>query len=156
SLGDGDGLTLIRQLKKDEPARPILVLTVKRDGETAVRAIRAGATGYVAKDNAGHSILEAVRRAAAGKHYVDEWLAEHLAARLAQDAASSPYDCLSDRELQVLILIATGKRQSVIADQLALSPKTVATYRRRVLEKLAVRSNAELAVYAVRHGVIDA
>lgn len=154
-LPDADGLELLTQLKLDQPHRPVLVLTMRLNGELAVRALRAGAAGYLGKDTPPATIVEAVRRAAAGRTHVTEWLAEQLATRVRTDAGEPAHARLSDREFEILLLLAGGARPKDIATRLSLSIKTVSSYRARVLEKLALSSNAELAIYAIRHGLID-
>jgi DNA-binding NarL/FixJ family response regulator len=155
-LGETDsGLEVLKQLKHEAPRRPVLILTMHLEGELAVRALRAGAAGYVGKDSPPTSILEAVRKSSTGRPYVTDWLAEQLALRVGQDSSQPPHARLSDREFQIMIMLASGRRPSEIAAELSLSIKTVSTYRSRVLEKLELRNNAELAVYAVRHQLLD-
>jgi DNA-binding NarL/FixJ family response regulator len=154
-LPDADGLELLTQLKLDQPNRPVLILTMRLNGELAVRALRAGAAGYLGKDTPPAAIVEAVRRAVSGRPHVSEWLAEQLALRVRADAEQPAHTHLSDREFEVLMLLAGGARPKDIAARLSLSIKTVSSYRARVLEKLSLSSNAELAIYALRHGLID-
>jgi DNA-binding NarL/FixJ family response regulator len=154
-LPDMDGLEILKQLKLDRPSRPVLILTMRLDGELAVRALRSGAAGYVGKDSPPQIIRDAVRRAATGRPYVSDWLAEQLALRLNSETERPPHTKLSDREFEVLLALASGRRPKEIAAQLSLSIKTVSTYRARVLEKLDLSNNAELAVYAVRHDLLD-
>lgn len=154
-LPDADGLELLVQLKLDQPTRPVLILTMRLNGELAVRALRAGAAGYLGKDTPPAAIVEAVKRAATGRPHVSEWLAEQLALRVRSDGEQPAHTHLSDREFEILTLLAAGSRPKDIATRLSLSIKTVSSYRARVLEKLALSSNAELAIYAVRHGLID-
>jgi two-component system invasion response regulator UvrY len=154
-LPDADGLEVLAQLKLDAPTRPVLILTMRLNGELAVRALRAGAAGYLGKDSAPSEILDAVRRAASGRPHVSEWLAEQLALRLSATAQQPAHTRLSDREFEILMLLSSGSRPKEIAARLSLSIKTVSSYRARVLEKLGLSSNAELAIYAVRNGLID-
>lgn len=154
-LPDAEGLEVLKQLKLDMPSRPVLILTMRLDGDLAVRAFRAGAAGYLGKDSEPQVLVDAVRRTAGGRRYVNEWLAEHLAIRIGDDAEQPPHTRLSDREFEVLVMIASGRRPKDIAGQLSLSIKTVSTYRSRLLEKLRLSSNAELAVYAAQHHLLD-
>lgn len=154
-LPDADGLQLLKQMKLDQPARPVIVVTMALDGELAVRALRAGASSYLGKDSASSTIIEAIRRAMCGRPYVTDWLAEQLAVRVQHDAEQPSHTRLSDREFEILVSIAAGRRLTEIADQLSLSIKTISTYRSRILEKLNLSSNAELAVYAVRHHLLE-
>ncbi|HEX5213899.1 MAG TPA: response regulator transcription factor [Vicinamibacterales bacterium] len=155
-LPDADGLELLKQLKLDQPSRPVLILTMRLDGDLAVRALKAGAAGYVGKDSPPAVIIDAVRKAAAGRPAISDWLAEQLAMRVGKDGDQPLHTRLSDREFEVLLLLASGQRPTEIATRLALSVKTVSTYRTRVLAKLDLANNAELAVYAARHKLLDA
>ena len=154
-LPDADGLEVLKQLKLDQPSRPVLILTMRLDGELAVRALKAGAAGYVGKDSPPTVIIDSVRKAMAGRPAIGDWLAEQLAMRVGHDTDRPPHARLSDREFEVLVLLASGRRPKEIAAKLSLSIKTVSTYRTRVLEKLDLSNNAELAVYAVRHKLLD-
>lgn len=154
-LPDADGLELLKQLKLDQPSRPVLILTMRLDGDLAVRALKAGAAGYVGKDSAPTVIIDAVRKAATGRPAISDWLAEQLAMRVGHDDRPL-HTRLSDREFEVLLLLASGQRPTEIAAKLELSVKTVSTYRTRILAKLDLTNNAELAVYASRHKLLDA
>jgi DNA-binding NarL/FixJ family response regulator len=155
-LPDADGLELLKQLKLDQPSRPVLILTMRLDGDLAVRALKAGAAGYVGKDSPPTVIIDAVRKAATGRPAISDWLAEQLAMRVGHDADRPLHTRLSDREFEVLLLLASGQRPTEIAAKLGLSVKTVSTYRTRILAKLDLTNNAELAVYAARHKLLDA
>ena len=154
-LPDADGLELLKQLKLDQPSRPVLILTMRLDGDLAVRALKAGAAGYVGKDSPPAMIIDAVRKAATGRPAISDWLAEQLAMRVGEKTDRPLHTHLSDREYEVLLLLAAGQRPSEIAAKLSLSVKTVSTYRARVLTKLDLSNNAELAVYAARHKLLD-
>ena len=154
-LPDADGLELLKQLKLDQPSRPVLILTMRLDGDLAVRALKAGAAGYVGKDSPPAVIIDAVRKAASGRKAISDWLAEQLAMRLGEGGDRPLHTQLSDREFEVLLLLAAGQRPTEIAAKLALSVKTVSTYRKRILSKLALSNNAELAVYAAHHRLLD-
>ena len=152
-LPDAHGLQVLQQLKEATPDRPVLVLSPRRDADLAVRAMRAGAAGYLGKDSPTTEIVEAIRTTGESGTYVNEWLATQLSGQPAGSAP--PHARLSGREQEVFMLLASGKRSKDIAAQLSLSVKTVSTYRSRVLDKLKVSTNAELGVYAVRHGLLD-
>ncbi|MEO7192346.1 MAG: response regulator transcription factor [Vicinamibacterales bacterium] len=152
-LPDAHGLQVLQQLKEQAPARPVLILSPWRDPDLAVRAMRAGAAGYLGKESPTDEILEAIRKAAAGQTHVNEWLAGQLST--VGGASAPPHTRLSGREQEVFFLLASGTRSKDIATRLSLSVKTVSTYRSRVLDKLKVSTNAELGVYAVRHGLLD-
>jgi DNA-binding NarL/FixJ family response regulator len=150
-LPDADGIDVLQRLLHDTPGRPVLALAARGDRDLAERAMKAGATGYLSKSCDVDELLEAVRTTAARQPYVSE------RALSAGDNGrqGSPHQRLSNRELEVFTLLASGKRSKDIASQLALSVKTVSTYRSRVLEKLKLSTNAEIGVYAVRHGLLD-
>jgi two-component system invasion response regulator UvrY len=149
------GLELLEDLRRRKPNLPILVLSMYPAEQYAVRAIRAGASGYINKARPPSELIAAIRTVAARKHYVDSETAESLASHVDATSAQLPHEKLSNREFEVVCLIAQGKSVSDIADQLALSVKTVSTYRSRILEKLALRHNAEITRYALRHGLVD-
>lgn len=150
-----NGLDIAKALKDELPRLAILILSSYPEDQYAVRALRAGASGYLNKAMAPEAIVEAVRTVAAGRKYISPATALALADSVTGGKSDTPHDTLSDREFQVLRLIATGKRLADIAAQLALSPKTVSVYRSRILEKMGVQSNAELTQYALRNGLLD-
>lgn len=154
SMPDG-GVDLIKELKKKRPRLPILVLSVHPERQYALRALRAGAAGYLNKESAPDELIAAIRRVASGRRYVSPQLAEELASHLSAGADLPPHERLSDREYQVFCLIASGKRGVEIATELGLSAKTVSTYRGRILEKMGMKSNAELTHYAIKHGLVE-
>jgi two-component system, NarL family, invasion response regulator UvrY len=155
SMPGRNGLEVLRQLKCTHPALPVLVFSVHPENQYAIRAFRAGAAGYLAKDSIPEELLTAIRRVVGGRRYVSAALAEHLVLEVTRDPDTSLHAKLSDRELQVLCMVGTGKTVTDIAAELSLSVKTVSTYRRRILEKMHLRSNAELIHYAVRHQLVD-
>jgi DNA-binding NarL/FixJ family response regulator len=124
------------------------------EDQFAMRALRAGASGYVTKESAPEALITAVNKIVKGGRYVSGALAERMAISLGPESDRPPHEALSDREFQVLRLIASGKTVSQIADELSLSVKTISTYRTRILEKMAMTTNAELTVYAVRAGLV--
>jgi DNA-binding NarL/FixJ family response regulator len=149
TLPGRSGLDVLREAKSIRPDLPIVVLTMHSEGELAVRALREGADAYLTKDTAEEELAQAVRRALAGGKYVGASLGERLARRLASGAEGPPHEALSSREYEILIKIADGKTVSQIADELALSVKTVSTYRSRVLSKMGMSTNAELIRYVI-------
>jgi two-component system invasion response regulator UvrY len=155
SLPDIDGLDLLKQLKREHPQRPILILTMHSEDQFALRALKAGASGYLTKESAPAELVGAVRKVVAGGRYISQRLAESLAAHLGPDTGKAAHERLSDREYQVLRLIAAGRSTRDISAQLSLSAKTVSTYRARLLDKMGMKSSAELMAYAVRHHLAD-
>ena len=155
SLPDIDGLDLLKQLKREYPQRPILILTMHSEDQFALRALKAGASGYLTKESAPGELVGAVRKVVAGGRYISQRLAESLAAHLGPDEEKPAHERLSDREYQVLRLIAAGRSTRDISTQLSLSSKTVSTYRARLLDKMGMKTSAELTAYAVRHRLAD-
>jgi DNA-binding NarL/FixJ family response regulator len=147
-------LEALRTLRARHPAVRTLVLSVHPEEQYAVRALKAGAAGYLTKDQAPLELLAAIRRVYRGGRYVSEALGEKLALGLGPDTATAPHEQLSDREFEVLRLLGAGSSVSDIARRLSLSPKTVSTYRTRILAKLRVKSTAELIRYAVEHDLV--
>ncbi len=150
-----DGLDVLKTLRRDRPQTPVLVLTMHSEDQFAVRSLKAGASGYLTKDSAPAELVGAIRRIVGGGRYISTWLAEKLAAHLGPESEKPAHERLSDREYQVLRLIAAGRSTREIAEELGLSIKTVGTYRSRVLEKMRMHTAAELAAYAVRHHLAD-
>lgn len=148
------GLEALRELRREHPRVPVLVLSVHPEDQFAVRSIRAGASGYLTKDSAPEKLVEAIRTVVAGRRYLTPTVAESLASAVETGGSRSPHGLLSDREFHVLRMLASGKTNAEVADELALSAKTVSTYRTRTLRKMGMRTNAELAQYAVRHGLV--
>jgi len=148
------GLDALKRIKEMRPSLPVLMLSVHPEELYAVRSLKAGASGYLTKSSVPEELLDAVREAHRGGKYITKSLASLLAETLADGSGRPPHETLSDREYQVLRLIATGHTVSAIADQLALSVKTVSTYRARILAKMKMRTNAELTYYAVENGLV--
>jgi len=155
SLPDGSGLDVLKKVRELRPRLPVLILSVHAADQFARRAIAAGASGYLTKDAADAELVTAVSRLARGGKYFGPEVLERVALGLHPDREDRPHERLSDREYQVLRMIGGGKTVSEIATELALSVKTVSTYRARVLEKMKMRTNAELTHYAVRHGLSE-
>ena len=147
-------LETLRALRERHPTIGVLVLSVHPEDQWAVRALKAGASGYLTKDHSPDQLLEAIRRVYRGGKYVSPALAEHLASQLDVDGQRAPHELLSDREFEVMRRLGSGLTVSQIASELAISAKTVSTYRTRIFEKMAVDSNADLVRYAARYGLI--
>ena len=155
SMPGVDGLDLIKQLRRARPRLPVLVLSMHAEEQFAVRAIKAGAAGYLTKESAPDELVRAIRKVAAGGRHISPWLAETLAAELGREGPRRPHERLSDREYQVFRMIAAGHSTRDIAERLSLSVKTIGTYRARLLEKMAMKGPAEIAAYVVRHRLAD-
>jgi DNA-binding NarL/FixJ family response regulator len=149
------GLEVLREIKRSRPKLPVLVLSMHPENQFAVRVLKRGAAGYMTKESAPDELVGAIKKVLAGGRYVSASLAEKLASYVSSDAQKPPQESLSDREFQVLRLIASGKAVSEIARELSLSVKTISTYRTRVLEKMGLRNNAELMHYAMRHELVE-
>ena len=149
SLPDRNGLDLVREIKSLKPALPILMLSAHPEDQYAVRALKAGVSGYLNKESAPDQLVEAIERIVAGGRYISPDLAEMLAAAVGGDIDGQPHEILSDREFTVLLRIGSGRSVSEIADELGLSVKTVSTYRTRILEKMNLENNAELIRYVI-------
>ena len=155
TLPGQSGIELLKHLRNERPELAILVLSMHPERSFAVRLMRAGANGYVPKMIVPEELLKAVRAVGAGRRYITPIVAELLASDCASDEEGPLHNRLSERELQVFTRIARGISPAVMANELGLSVKTVSTYRARILEKMAMRSNAEIAAYAVRNQLVD-
>jgi DNA-binding NarL/FixJ family response regulator len=149
------GLEVLEQIRRQKPHLPVLVLSIYPEDQYAVRAIVAGASGYMNKGTPPDELVAAIRTVVARRRYISPQVAESLAAHVDMVSAKPPHEALSNREYQVLCLIASGQSVSDIGRQLSLSVKTVSTYRSRVLEKLGLRHNAEVTRYAIKHGLVE-
>jgi DNA-binding NarL/FixJ family response regulator len=149
------GLDALQHILSDKPTLPVLMLSVLPERNFAVRMLRAGAAGFVSKESAADEIVEAVRRVASGRKYVSPTAADSLAMELARGSQAEPHTFLSNREFQVLRMIASGRGTRVMAEELKLSVNTIATYRRRILKKLELASDVELTRYALEHKLLD-
>jgi DNA-binding NarL/FixJ family response regulator len=154
SMPGRSGLDVLPALKDARPQMPVLVLSTHAEEQFAVRVLRAGASGYITKDCLDEELAGAVKKVLAGGRYLSGDLAGRLAGHLA-GAEQAPHERLSDREFQVMRLLARGTALKVIGAQLGLSISTVSTYRLRLLDKMGLRTNAELVLYAVQHGLMD-
>jgi len=155
SMPGKSGLDILDELKRLRPKLPILLLSMHPEEQFARRALKAGAAGYLTKDSVPEELKEAVRRVVVGGRYVSATLAEKLAVDLREGADRPIHELLSDREFQVLRMIASGKTVKQIAEEIALSVKTVSTYRGRILEKTGMKTNAELIRYALQSQLVD-
>ena len=147
------GLDALKEIQAERPKLPVIIFSMHSEEQFAVRAFKAGASGYLEKESAPGQLVEAIRKVVSGGRYVSPKLAEQLAAGLRSDLSRAPHELLSDREFEVLRLIAAGKTTTAIAEQLSLSVKTVSTYRTRILEKLQLTASSELIRYAFDHGL---
>jgi two-component system, NarL family, invasion response regulator UvrY len=154
SMPGGPFLENLRALRERHPTIRVLVLSVHPEDQWAVRALRAGASGYLTKDHSPDQLIEAIRRVYRGGKYVSPTLAEQLATQLDGGGQRAPHELLSDREFEVMRRLGSGLTVTQIASELAISAKTVSTYRTRILEKMAVATNADLVRYAARYGLI--
>ena len=154
NLPGRSGLDALHALKDEGAPVKVLIVSMYPEDQYALRSLRAGAYGYVNKGGDPQLLVQAVRIVAQGRKYVTPEIAQMLVESLTAPVLEHPHDKLSDRELQTLVMIASGKRLSDIAEELTLSPKTVSVYRARVLEKLQLANNSELTVYAIRNGLV--
>ncbi len=148
-------LEVLKQVKNEKPRLPVLVLSMYPEDQYAVRFIRAGASGYLTKESAPEELITAIRKITAGRKYITSSVAEKLADEVEPDAEKPAHHMLSDREFEVFRLIASGKTVKQIADDLFLSVKTISTYRSRILEKMKMKTNAELMHYALKQHMLD-
>ena len=155
SLGDESGLEVLKELKQLRPTLPVLILSMHSEEQYARRAFKAGAAGYVSKHSPRAELVEALNKVATGGKYVSSSLAEKLVVDLERGSDRLPHERLSDREFEVMRLIALGKSVSDIAELLSLSDKTVSTYRARIFEKIRIHSNAELVRYAIENKLFE-
>jgi len=155
SMPGRSGVDILRELKNERPRLPVLILSIHPEEQYAVRALRAGASGYLTKESAPDELVAAIRKVSMGGKYVSSSLAEKLASDLKNNSAQLAHKSLSDREYQVMCMIASGKTVTEIAEELLLSVKTISTYRSRILEKMKMKSNAELTHYAIKNRLVD-
>jgi two-component system, NarL family, invasion response regulator UvrY len=155
SLPGRGGLEILKEVKQARPKLPVLILSMHPEDQYAVRALKAGAAGYLNKDSAPQELVTATRKIVGGGRYVSARVAEHLAYGVTGDSDRPTHENLSDREFQVLCMIASGKSVTDIAEELALSVKTISTYRTRILEKTGMRNSAELTHYAIREKLVS-
>src|SRR5579863_6580467 len=154
SMPDKSGLEVLQQIRRDYPRLPVLILSAHPEDQYAIRALKAGANGYLCKDSASEELVTAIRRILLGKKYITSSLAEKLAFHLDQEADRPPHESLSDREFEVMKFLASGKVVSEIANQLCLSVTTISTYRARILAKMNLRTNYDLTRYAMENNLL--
>ena len=155
TMPDRSGLETLELMKKEHPAIKVLMLSMHRETQYAVRALKSGAAGYLNKQSAPAQLVEAIRQVASGKKYISAEVAQELASQVSGERESLPHEGLSNREYQTLCMIASGLPVSAIADQVALSVKTISMYRARLLKKMQLKNNAELTHYAIKQGLLD-
>jgi DNA-binding NarL/FixJ family response regulator len=149
------GFDILKELKHEQPNLPVLVLSIHAEEQLAVRMLKAGASGYLTKENAPEELVKAIRKVVSGGKYVSRNLAESLAFGLDVDSTLPRHESLSDREFQVMQMMASGKTLAEIAKELSLSAKTISTYRTRLLEKMNLTTNAEIIRYAIENELIE-
>ena len=155
SLPDKSGIDVLKQIKKEKPDLAVLMLSMHREDQYAIRSLKAGAAGYLTKQSAPKELVTAIRQVAGGLKYVSPALAQELANHLGEDHEAPAHETLSDREYQTLTMIASGKTVGTIAKELSLSVKTVSEYRARLLAKMKLKNSAELTHYAIKNGLIE-
>ncbi|MDA8084556.1 MAG: response regulator transcription factor [Nitrospiraceae bacterium] len=155
SMPGRNGLDVLRQLKAEHPGVPVLILSMYSEEQYAMRALRAGAAGYLTKDSAAEELILAIRKISSGRKYLGPSLAEKLAVYLEHGEDTPLHETLSDREFQVMCLIASGKAVKEIGNELNLSVKTISTYRTRILEKMRMKTNAALTHYVIQNRLIE-
>jgi len=155
SLPDRNGIEVLKQIKQEKPELAVLMLSMHREDQYAIRALKAGAAGYLTKQSAPRELVNAIRQVAGGQKYVSAALAQALANSVGADHEGPVHDSLSDREFQTLTMIASGKTVSEIARDLSLSVKTISEYRARLLSKMNLKTSAELTTYAIRNGLVE-
>ena len=155
SMPDRSGIDVLKQVKKENPEIAVLMLSMHREDQYAIRSLKAGAAGYLTKQSAPRELVTAIRQVATGQKYVSAALAQELAATIGDDHDTPLHDTLSDREYQTMTMIASGKTVSTIAQELSLSVKTVSEYRARLLVKMKLKNSAELTHYAIKNQLIE-
>lgn len=156
SMPDRNGIDVLKQIRKEAPKLAVLMLSMHREDQYAIRSLKAGAAGYLNKQSAPSELVNAIRMVASGRKYVSAALAQELANQVGEENREMPpHETLSDREYQTLIMIASGMTVSDIASELALSVKTISMYRSRLLQKMKMRHNAELTHYAIKNRLVE-
>ncbi|HWU98475.1 MAG TPA: response regulator transcription factor [Oxalicibacterium sp.] len=155
SMPDRSGIEVLKQVKKETPKIAVLMLSMHREDQYAIRSLKAGASGYLNKQSAPAELVNAIRQVASGRKYISAALAQELANQISDDHEIPLHETLSDREYQTLTMIASGKTVSDIAAELVLSVKTISMYRSRLLQKMKLRHNAELTHYAIKNHLVD-
>lgn len=155
SMPGRNGIDILKEIRTERPNLPVLVLSMHSEEQYAVRALRAGASGYITKESPPDELILAIRKVATGKKYIGPTLAEKLASVLEKGKDKHLHEALSDREYQVLCMIASGKSVKEIGEELSLSIKTISTYRTRILEKMGMKTNAQLTHYAIQNRLVE-
>jgi len=155
SMPGRNGLDILKQVKNEKPEMSVLILSMHPEEQYAVRALKAGASGYLTKDSAPDELILAIRKISQGRKYITSSLAERLAFYLEVDSEKPLHEALSDREYEVMRMIASGKTVKEIAEELFLSIKTISTYRSRIMEKMGMKNNTELVHYALKNRLLD-
>ncbi|MDT8324731.1 MAG: response regulator transcription factor [Bacteroidota bacterium] len=155
SMPGRSGLDILAEIRKVKPSLPVLIVSMHPEDQYAVRVLRAGASGYLTKESAASELISAIHKVASGGRYISASVAERLADAIESDRAEAPHHALSNREFQVMRMLAAGKTLKEIAEDLILSEKTITTYRARILEKMDLRNNVELSHYAIKHDLLD-
>jgi len=156
SMPDRSGIEVLKQVKKETPRLAVLMLSMHREDQYAIRSLKAGAAGYLNKQSAPAELVDAIRQVASGRKYISPALAQELANQVGdENRETPPHETLSDREYQTLVMIASGKTVSDIAAELTLSVKTISMYRSRLLQKMKMRHNAELTHYAIKNHLVE-
>ncbi len=155
SMPGKNGMEILKELKRECPGVPVLILSMHSEEQYALRALRAGASGYVTKESAPDELIEALEKVLRGSKYITPTLAERLVLDIGVGSEESLHEKLSDRESQVLCLLAEGKTINQIGQELCLSAKTISTYRSRIMQKMAMKTNAQLIRYAIKQGLVD-
>lgn len=155
SMPGKDGMETLKEIKQEQPRLPVLILSMYPEDQYAIRALKAGASGYLNKECAAEQLVTAIRKVATGGKYISQPIAEKLPFELERSDERAPHETLSVREFEVMCAIASGKSPREIADDLSLSVKTIGTYRNRILEKMKMKNNAQLTHYAIKSGLID-
>ena len=150
-----DGLEALKELRRERPKLPVLILSIHPEDQFGLRVLRAGAAGYMTKETAPDELVKAIRKVFAGGKYLSPTLAEKIAFDLDHDTTKAPHEILSDREYTVMCLLASGKTVGEVSRELSLSVKTVSTHRSHILEKMKMKTNAELTHYAIKNRLVD-
>jgi len=149
------GLDILQDIKLARPKLPVLIMSMHGEDQFALRVLKAGAAGFISKHSAPEELVKAIRKILSGGRYVSASVAEKMVSDLGRETQNLPHESLSDRELQVMCMFAMGKTNKQLAQELSLSVKTISTYRARILEKMNMKSNAELTRYAIKGGLVE-
>ncbi len=155
SMPDKNGIDTLKQIRQERPGLPVLILSMFPEDQYAVSLLRAGAAGYMTKESAPSQLVNAIRKVAQGKKFISGTLAETLALELGGDIDKPMHESLSEREFQIFRKLAVGQTASKIAEELFISVKTVSTYRARILQKMKMKTNADLTYYAIKSGLVE-